>query len=278
VGENAAAVVGAPASPGAAFLQLDHVSKTYTSVSGREVQALGDVSLGVARGEFVSIVGPSGCGKTTLLDIVADLQKSSSGGVSLNGRPVNPQDMRVSVVFQEDSIFPWRRVLSNVAFGLQSKGVDKATRERKSKELLQLVGLEGFEHNYPAELSGGMRQRVAIARALALDPELLLMDEPFGALDEQTRFALGLEVQRIWMQTGITVLLITHSINEALFLSDRVIVLSGRPSRVLEDIRVPFQRPRTVETMSDPEFGALVTRIYEALGTEASAVDVNGGA
>lgn len=247
------------------FLTVEAISKEYVAESGDVVVALQDLSLDVDVGEFLTVVGPSGCGKTTLLELVSGLQEPTGGQVLLNGRRVSPGHVPVGMVFQEDSVFPWRRVRGNVEFCLEVRGVRKEARRRRGSEMIELVGLKGFEDAFPAELSGGMRQRVAIARALAMDPELLLLDEPFGALDELTRLSLGLELERIWLATRKTILLITHSINEALLLSDRILVFSRRPGRIIANIAVPFNRPRSTTTLSDPRFGELAGEIWRRL-------------
>jgi NitT/TauT family transport system ATP-binding protein len=253
------------------FLKITDVSKLYHNEAGQRIEALRRVSLEVHEGEFISLVGPSGCGKTTLLEIVAGLLDPTEGELKLKGRPLRLKDHSLAVVFQEDSVFPWRTVLQNVDFGLAVKGVPQPERRDRCLGMVDLVGLRGFENSYPAELSGGMRQRVAIARALALNPDLLLMDEPFGALDEQTRFSLGEELQRIWRETGKTILLVTHSINEAIFLSDRVIVISSRPGRILADLVVDLRRPRSIETLGLAEFGHLTARVWSLLRQTTAA-------
>ena len=238
---------------------------------GKEtVTALSDVSFTIDQGEFCAVVGPSGCGKSTLLRVIADLANPTSGEVSINaddpGKPLQ------AMVFQGNSVFPWMTVLQNAAYGLEMRGVSQPEREQVAERLLHQVGLGDFLTAYPSQLSEGMRQRVAIARAFAVDPELLLMDEPFGALDEQTRIILQDELLRIWEATGKTVIFVTHSIDEAMILADRILVLSARPGTIKEDIRVPFSRPRSVETVrSDPDFNRLFLRIWSLLRDDAES-------
>ena len=252
------------------LLKIAGVSKVYYNEAGQRVEALLQANLDVRDGEFISLVGPSGCGKTTLLEIVAGLLEPTEGFLTLKGQPLKLKNHSLGVVFQEDSVFPWRNVLQNVEFGLEAKGFSSEERRVRSLEMIELVGLRGFERSYPAELSGGMRQRVAIARALALNPDLLLLDEPFGALDEQTRFLLGEELQRIWMETGKTILLVTHSINEAVFLSDRVVVLCSRPGSVIADLSVNIPRPRSIDTLGLVDFGHLTSHIWTLLRQSTS--------
>ncbi|MBC5811117.1 MAG: ABC transporter ATP-binding protein [Candidatus Eremiobacteraeota bacterium] len=230
--------------------------------------ALENIDLQVPHGEFVALLGASGCGKSTLLEIVAGLQAPTSGSVVLGDERLRGPHPSVSVVFQEDSTLPWRTVLDNVAFGLQMHHVDRSTIERTTREMIALVGLTGFEGAYPHQLSGGMRQRVAIARTLVLNPQVLLMDEPFGALDEQTRFVLGEELLRIWRETGATILFVTHSVHEAVQLADRIVVLSPRPGRIKTVIANDLRRPR--HELDDPvRYAALVTELREAIGMTA---------
>jgi NitT/TauT family transport system ATP-binding protein len=226
-----------------------------------------DVSLEVDEGEFVSIVGPSGCGKSTLMEIVGGLIAPTAGTVTIGGNVVSGTDPSVGIVFQQESAFPWRTVAENVGFGLEMSGV--ADRSQRVSDMIELVGLAGFEHRYPSELSGGMRQRVAIARTLVMEPRIILMDEPFGALDEQTRLILGEELLRIREATGATVLFITHSFDEALLLSDRIVVMTARPGRVKKIVENPLPRPRDSTIVSDPEFGRLSGELWESLREES---------
>lgn len=238
---------------------------------GREtVTALSDVSFSIGQGEFCAVVGPSGCGKSTLLRVIADLAKPTSGSVSISAD--DPDKPLQAMVFQGNSVFPWMTVLQNAAYGLEMRGVSQPEREQIAERLLHQVGLGEFLTAYPSQLSEGMRQRVAIARAFAVDPQLLLMDEPFGALDEQTRIILQDELLRIWEATGKTVIFVTHSIDEAMILADRILVLSARPGTIKEDIRVPFARPRSVETVrSDPDFNQLFLKIWSLLRDDAAS-------
>jgi NitT/TauT family transport system ATP-binding protein len=229
-----------------AKLELHCISKKFTSRRG-EVRALEDITLSVAPGEFVCLLGPSGCGKSTLLNIVAGLEWPDTGDVLMDGRPVEgPGSTRV-LIFQEPALFPWLNVRDNVAFGLTVAGVPRADRLATVAHYLRLVHLSRFERAFVHELSGGMKQRVALARALALDPEVLLMDEPFGALDAQTRDSLHGELQEIWAQTGKTVLFVTHNVREALVLGDRVVLLSARPGRIKREFSFGLPRPRQIE-------------------------------
>jgi len=225
-------------------LEISHISRVFQKGDDEEVVALSDIVLSIADDEFVSFVGPSGCGKTTLLRIIAGLDKATSGTVILDGEVISDPGQRVGMVFQEYSLFPWRNILDNVGFGLEMRGMEKEERLKVVRRYISLVGLSQFEKSYPYELSGGMRQRVAIARALATDPDLLLMDEPFGALDAQTRNHMQCELLDIWETKKKTILFVTHSCDEAVFLSDRVVVLSSRPGRIRKIIQIPLSRPR----------------------------------
>ncbi len=225
-------------------LEVDHVSKRFAADAGEGTEALRDVSLSVREGEFVCLLGPSGCGKTTLLRIIAGLETPTEGEVRVDSVPVTGPTPRLGMIFQDYSLYPWRRVIDNIAFGLELAGVGKAERLARAREYLDLVGLEGFADSFPYELSGGMRQRVAVARALATDPAVVLMDEPFGALDAQTRNAMQRELLEIWTKTRKTVLFVTHSVDEAVFLADRIVVLSPRPGRIREIVEVCDPRPR----------------------------------
>lgn len=230
------------------MLALEAVSKTFRGVRGH-VDALQDVTFTVAEGEFFSIIGPSGCGKTTLLDIVAGLVTPSSGRVTLAGQPVEGPGPDRGVVFQDFALLPWLSVADNIAFGLKLRHAPPQDTRKRVAGYIELVGLSGSEDARPAELSGGMRQRVAIARALAGDPSVLLMDEPFGSLDALTRETMEQEITRIWSETGATVLFVTHSIEEALLLSDRVAVMSPRPGTIVDIVEVALPRPRTRDTL-----------------------------
>ena len=236
--------------------------------AGREgaVPALIDVDLTVPAGHFTVIVGPSGCGKTSLLMMLAGLRTPTSGAIYCDGRPIlKPDPERVGVVFQEASLYPWLTAVDNVEFPLVLKGAPRGERRARAEDMLKLVGLEGFGGRYPHELSGGMKQRVSIARGLVQDPPVLLMDEPFAALDEQTRMTMGHELLRIWSQTSKTVVFITHSLTEAVYLADEVIVMSARPGRILDRVSIDLPRPRTYQMMATDVFGALRERIWHQI-------------
>jgi NitT/TauT family transport system ATP-binding protein len=259
------------ASP-ADFIALDGVGMTYETRSGA-VEALRDISLGVRRGELVALVGPSGCGKSTVLRLIAGLQVPTQGRVTVESRAVTRPIAAVGMVFQAPVLLRWRSVLDNVLLPTELAGLDGRRYRDRARDLLQLVGLEGFEAKLPRELSGGMQQRVSLCRALLLDPPLLLMDEPFGALDAMTRDEMNLELLRIWGERGggdgnqarKTIVFVTHSIAEAVFLADRVVVLSPRPGRVAGIHSVLLPRPRTVEARAAAAFGQLSLEIYESL-------------
>ncbi|PZW44903.1 NitT/TauT family transport system ATP-binding protein [Humitalea rosea] len=245
------------------------LNKIYRTQTGEDVVALRDVSLDIAPGAFVTVVGPSGCGKSTLLKILAGILARSSGEVSLAGRPIDGPSRNVGVVFQAPVLLPWRNVLQNVLLPIDIQRLKRADHEGRARALLKLVGLAGFENKYPSELSGGMQQRVGITRALVHDPDLLLMDEPFGALDAMTRESMNLELLRIWEESRKTVMLVTHSIPEAVFLADKVVVMSPRPGRISEIIDVDLPRPRDLGMMVTPRFGAHVAAIrahFQSLG------------
>jgi NitT/TauT family transport system ATP-binding protein len=225
------------------------------------MHALDDITLDIARGEFVAVVGPSGCGKTTLLKLLAGLMTGYQGSLMLDGQPITRPRLDVGVVFQEPTLLPWRTVLANVLLPIELAGLDLAAGTERAMALMATVGLAGFEHKYPRELSGGMRQRAGICRALVRDPQLLLMDEPFGALDAMTREFLNVELQRIWLGSGKTVVFVTHSIPEAVFLADRVVVMSPRPGRIAEVVDIDLPRPRRLGDMAHEQAGALLARI-----------------
>jgi NitT/TauT family transport system ATP-binding protein len=242
-------------------VQARGVTKVYATKRGEPVHALDQVSLETAPGEFVSVLGPSGCGKSTMLMLIAGLIAPSQGEIRVAGEPLVRPRADASVVFQRDVLLDWRSVLDNILLPVEIKRLDRRRYGERARELLGLVGLTGFESKYPSELSGGMRQRVAICRALIQEPRLLLMDEPFGALDALTREQIGLDLQRMWAAAGHSVLFITHSIEEAVSLSDRVLVLSPRPGRIVEDFALGLPRPRGAHTRTEPEFVRLVDRI-----------------
>jgi NitT/TauT family transport system ATP-binding protein len=243
---------------------------TVKSVSKRfkgGTVALQDIDLEIEAGEFVSLIGPSGCGKSTLLRIVGDLIEPSSGSTTVNGKPAREARRAhdYGIVFQDAVLYEWRTVAKNIALPLELAGWDKERRQKRIDEMLDLVELQGFAEHHPWQLSGGMQQRVAIARALSFDPALLLMDEPFGALDEMTRERLNVELLRIWEASGSTVVFVTHSIAEAVFLSTRVVVMSPRPGRISKLISIDLPRPRSAATREDPRFFELATEVREAL-------------
>ena len=245
------------------MLSIKSVSKTY---AGATEPALTTIDLDIQEGTFVSLVGPSGCGKTTLLRLVSGLLQPTSGEIFLDGTPSTGPSPEKAVVFQHFNLLPWRSVLDNAAYGLEAQGMPKDKRREVAREYLKLVGLTRSQHLYPSQISGGMRQRVGIARALAISPRLLLMDEPFGALDALTRENLQAEMQRISADRALTVLFVTHSIDEAIFLSDRIIVMGTRPGRIIEECQVPFPRPRErSQIIAQPEFAVLRNRIWGLL-------------
>lgn len=248
-------------------LKIDNVVKEYVGNKGKTV-ALNGVSLDIKENEFICVVGPSGCGKSTLLNIIAGLLEPTSGAVYLDGKKIEGTGVERGVVFQGYALFPWRTVLKNVMFGLEMKRMPKAQAEEIAKKYIKAVGLEGFEHAYPKELSGGMRQRVAIARAYAADPEVLLLDEPFGALDAQTRVQLQSELLNTWEHEKKTCFFITHDVDEAIILAQRVIIMSARPGRIkrIVDIDIPY--PRTQATKTDPRFLELKTEIWNEVYQE----------
>jgi NitT/TauT family transport system ATP-binding protein len=236
-----------------------------------DLDALRGINLAVERGEFISVVGPSGCGKTTFLRIIAGLEQATSGEVVLDGHAVRKPSNDRGFVFQNDSLLPWRTVLDNAIIGRELAGPVRPTDRQHTMELLKLVGLEGFEHYHPRQLSGGMRQRVNLARALAIDPEILLMDEPFAALDAQTREIMQTELLRIWERGQKTVLFVTHQIDEAVFLSDRVLVFARRPGRLQAEVKIPLPRPRNLAIKRTSEFVALVDRIWRMIEDDVRA-------
>ncbi|TDR93529.1 NitT/TauT family transport system ATP-binding protein [Enterovirga rhinocerotis] len=258
------AAAAAPSGP-SAQIEIGNVGKVYGTAGDGAVIALDGVSLTIARGEFVSLLGPSGCGKSTLLNILAGFQPATTGRILQDGHPITGPDPSRTVVFQDYALFGWMTVQKNVEFGLKAKGVGRAERAERARALIDTVRLTGFEDKYPHEISGGMKQRAAIARALAPDPDILLMDEPFGALDAQTRVLLQEEIARISSEAGKTVVFVTHGIEEAVFLADRVVVMSPRPGRIREEVLVPLPRPRTAEMRSDPWFVSTVSELWETL-------------
>jgi NitT/TauT family transport system ATP-binding protein len=253
----------------APVLRVEDLVKRFDTPEG-PITAVDRVSFSVAQGELVSLIGPSGCGKSTVFNIVGGLVPMSQGRVLVNGEAIAGPHAAIGMVFQEESTFPWRTVLDNVAFPLEIAGLRKAERIERAMHYVKLVGLDGFERRYPAELSGGMRQRVSIARALGSAPKMLLMDEPFASLDEQTRLLLGDKVLQIQQELNQTILLITHNITEAVQLSDRVLVMSYRPGRIKRAVEIDLPRPRTSAIVSSDAFGRYVAAIWGDLREEAS--------
>jgi NitT/TauT family transport system ATP-binding protein len=252
------------------LVKVSNLEKQYTSRDGQEIQALKDVNLEIVESEFVSIVGPSGCGKTTLLKILSGVLQSSAGEVHIAGRRLSGPSREIGVVFQSPVLLPWRTVLQNILVPIEIQKRDERECEARARQLIQIVGLSGFENKYPTELSGGMQQRVGICRALVHDPSFLLMDEPFGALDAMTRESMNEELQQIWGHSKKTIMFITHSISEAVYLADRVAVMTPRPGRIVEVISVDLPRPRTLAMHNTPEFGwhvAAIRRHFDVKGT-----------
>lgn len=240
---------------------IDQVSKVFATREGQDVLAVDDASLSIRDGEFISIVGPSGCGKTTLLRMLAGLLTPTSGTLRIGSQAVTGTRTDIGIVFQQSLLLPWLTILSNVLMPVEVQGRGRAPYVQRARELISMVGLEGYESRLPHELSGGMQQRVALARALVHDPAILLMDEPFGALDAMTRETMNVELQRIWATDRKTTLFITHSIPEAVFLGDRVVVMTPRPGRIAKTIDVPFARPRGIDLFGTAEFAALTAEV-----------------
>ena len=264
----------------ATVVAIAGVDKTFEVAGQAGTQALQGIDLEIRRGEFVSLIGPSGCGKSTLLRIIGDLTTPSAGTVTVNGKTAHRArlDRDYGMVFQAPVLFDWRTVEENVALPLEILGRPKSERVARARAMLELVELEGFLRHRPYQLSGGMQQRVAIARALAFEPSILLMDEPFGALDEMTRERMNSEVLRIWERTGTTIVFVTHSIPEAVFLSSRVVVMSARPGRISQVIEADLPRPRGFETREQPRYFELVTQVREALHGRPATVESAAGA
>jgi NitT/TauT family transport system ATP-binding protein len=260
---------GAPAPADAGILVVENIVKQFDTPEGPLV-AVDRVSLSVRQGEFLAVIGPSGCGKSTLFNAIGGLLDGYQGAVTVGGETVRGPHPAIGMVFQEESTFPWRTVTENVAFPLEIAGMSKKERFDKARKFIALVGLNGFENRYPAELSGGMRQRVAIARTLASEPKILLMDEPFASLDEQTRLLLGDKVLQIQQDLKQTTLLITHNITEAVQLADRILVMTYRPGRVKRMVDIDLPRPRSSEVVSSEAFGRYVAQIWSDLREEAS--------
>jgi NitT/TauT family transport system ATP-binding protein len=255
------------------MIEIDRLEKVFTTVRDERIHALSNIELSVSEGEFVTIVGPSGCGKSTLLKILAGLTTPTHGDVRVAGQPVAAPRRDIGIVFQNAILFPWRTILDNVLLPAEVQGRPMKEARSRARDLLNMVGLSGFEGKYPGELSGGMQQRAAITRSLVCDPSILLMDEPFGALDAMTREQMNLDLQRIWRESGKTIILITHSIPEAVFLGDRVVVMSPRPGRIEEVIDIPTARPRGLEAMGEPEFGRQTSYIRKLFYRMSNADD-----
>jgi NitT/TauT family transport system ATP-binding protein len=263
-------------TPPQAVVEVAGVTKRFGAGPETTI-ALDGIDLTIGRGEFVSLIGPSGCGKSTLLRLIGDLTRPTSGRVSVNGKPANEARLgrEYGIVFQAPVLFDWRSVEDNVRLPLELLRVERGERARRARTMLELVDLGDFGRHYPHQLSGGMQQRVAIARALAVEPAILLMDEPFGALDEMTRERMNSEVLRIWQQTGTTVVFVTHSIPEAVFLSTRVVVMSARPGRITRVVDVDLAQPRNEDTREEPRYFELVTEVREALRGGRSSADTS---
>ncbi len=272
----AASIVARRSTPAAAstdtqcLVRIAGLQKIYKTRDGNDIHALKDIDLDIRDAEFISIVGPSGCGKTTLLKILAGILHRTSGDVTMAGRSLIGPSRELGVVFQAPVLLPWRTVLQNVMVPIQVQRRDRAVFEARARALIAMVGLAGFEHKYPSELSGGMQQRVGICRALVHDPSFLLMDEPFGALDAMTRESMNEELQRLWRENRKTILLVTHSIPEAVYLADRVVVMTPRPGRIVDVLDIDLPRPRTLAMQNTPEFGRFVAAIRRHFGSAGS--------
>lgn len=250
-------------------LEIRKLRKVFEDLKRGNIPVLGGVDLAVKKKEFVSILGPSGCGKTTFLQIIAGLEQPTGGEILFEGKNNNSLEKKCGIVFQEYALFPWLTVRGNIEFGPKMHGIPKKERRQIAQNFIELVGLKGFEDHYPHEISGGMRQRVAIARALANDPDILLMDEPFAAVDAQLREILQQELLKIWQQTGKTILFVTHNIDEAIFLGDKIAVMTARPARIKEVVQVDLPRPRKQETRVSPRFYELDRYVRELVWEEA---------
>ena len=261
-------IMSPPASRG--HVEVRDLAIRFETRTGT-VEAVSDISIHVRPGEFVSLIGPSGCGKSTLLNVVAGFLEPSAGCTLLDGQPIRGPGSDRGVVFQQYSLFPWMTVRKNVEFGLRLKGFPASERETQARTLLGLAGLLSFENHYPDQLSGGMKQRVGIVRALATSPQVLLMDEPFGALDSQTRVVMQEILTNMWQRLRLSVLFITHDIDEAVFLSDRIYVMTARPGRIKSELVIPLPRPRTAEMTSTPQFAAMVRTIKTLIREESLA-------
>lgn len=254
------------------FLDIDGITKVFRR-GDREVVALESLSMQADEGQFLTVLGPSGCGKSTLLHILGGFERPTAGSIRLGGQVLKGPARDRGMVFQQATLFPWWTIEHNVAWAIRTGGAGKRQATERARELLELVGLRGFGDAYPSELSGGMQQRAALARTLSLEPKLLLMDEPFGALDAQTRELMQEELNRIWQEAGVTVVFITHDIYEAVFLGDRVLVMSGRPGRIIEDVTIDLPRPRDGEVKGSPEFSRYHNQLWELLRDDAAAAE-----
>jgi NitT/TauT family transport system ATP-binding protein len=252
------------------LVRIAGLQKIYKTRDGNDIHALKDIDLDIRVAEFISVVGPSGCGKTTLLKILAGILNRTAGDVVMAGCSLSGPSRELGVVFQAPVLLPWRTVLQNVMVPIQVQRRDRAVFETRAQALIAMVGLTGFEHKYPSELSGGMQQRVGICRALVHDPSFLLMDEPFGALDAMTRETMNEELQRLWRESRKTILLVTHSIPEAVYLADRVVVMTPRPGRIVDVLNIDLPRPRTLVMQNTPEFGRFVAAIRRHFGSAGS--------
>lgn len=257
------------------IIRFDGLGKVYQTRRGGALTALSNVAFSVANGEFISIVGPSGCGKSTLLMLAGGLDVPTSGQVLIKGEPITSARDDIGVVFQKPVLLPWKTVLENALLPIRVRKGDVEAYVPHARELLAMVGLSDVEDKYPFELSGGMQQRTALVRALVYDPDILLMDEPFGALDAMTRERLNVDIQRIWLESSKTVLFVTHSISEAVFLGDRVVVMGTEPGRVLEVVKVDLERPRSLQVMTTERFGTYVERIRQLFGVEYAETDLD---
>ncbi len=250
------------------LIKVNDLTKTYLTRDGGQVHALDNISFGIEEEEFVTVVGPSGCGKSTMLKILAGILAKTSGNVMLRDQPIDKPRRDIGVVFQSPVLLPWRNVLENVLVPAHIQKRDIPSHRERAMHLLDLVGLQGFEENYPYELSGGMQQRVGIGRALVCDPALLLMDEPFGALDAMTRERMNMELLRIWRESEKTILFVTHSIPEAVLLADKVIVLTSRPGRINEIVEIDLPRPRSIEMVSTEKFGRYSLKLRQLMNAQ----------
>lgn len=258
-------------------IEVQGLSKVYGNGPGA-TEALNDISLRIEEGQFVSLVGPSGCGKSTLLQVLAGLVKSTSGEVLLDGAPIDgPSPGKVAIIFQDSTLLPWKTAFENILFPLEAQRVPLDERRDRARQMLDLVGLRNFADKYPHQLSGGMKQRISIARGLAQNPRILLMDEPFGSLDEQTRLKMGHELLRIWDRTGKSIFLITHSLTEALYLADVVLVMGHRPGKIVDQFVIDLKRPRTYEMIGSEEFGRARNRIWKAIAPPDEEVPESAG-